>query len=90
MIIIRGFFCSLALLVLAVLYVGLVVSALIAILAGILRTVGVDQINMSIWPGVDVPVILSIPLALAVSVLLFYCSFYVKRSITFCFSMLKI
>ncbi|MGE7842781.1 hypothetical protein ACQKNX_18565 [Lysinibacillus sp. NPDC093712] len=87
---IRGFFCSLALVVLTVLYVGLVVSALIAILAGILRTVGIDQIKMSIWQGVDLPVVFSIPLALVVSGILFYCSLYVKRSITFCFSKLKI
>ncbi|MFJ7408551.1 MULTISPECIES: hypothetical protein [unclassified Lysinibacillus] len=87
---IRGFFCSLALIVLTVLYVGLVVSALLAILAGILRTVGIDQIKMSIWQGVDLPVVFSIPLALVVSGLLFYCSLYVKRSITFCFSKLKI
>lgn len=87
---IRGFFCSLALVVLTVLYVGLVVSALITILAGILRTVGIDQINMSIWQGVDLPIVFSIPLALVVSGILFYCSLYVKRSITFCFSKLKI
>ncbi len=87
---IRGFFCSLALLVLTVLYVGLVVSALIAILAGIFRTVGIDQIKMSIWQGVDLPIVFSIPLALVVSGILFYCSLYVKRSITFCFSKLKI
>ncbi|MFJ7664668.1 hypothetical protein ACIQXW_20090 [Lysinibacillus sp. NPDC097162] len=87
---IRGFFCSLALVVLTVLYVGLVVSALITILAGILRTVGIDQIKMSIWQGVDLPIVFSIPLALVVSGILFYCSLYVKRSITFCFSKLKI
>ncbi|MEK5330665.1 hypothetical protein [Lysinibacillus sp. FSL W8-0992] len=87
---IRGFFCSLALVVLTVLYVGLVVSALITILAGILRTVGIDQIKMSIWQGEDLPIVFSIPLALVVSGILFYCSLYVKRSITFCFSKLKI
>jgi len=87
---IRGFFCTLALVVLSVLYVGLVISALIVILAGILRTVGIDQIKMSIWQGVDLPVIFSIPFALVISGLLFYCSLYVKRSITFCFSKLKI
>ncbi|MFJ5766978.1 hypothetical protein ACIP9C_16630 [Lysinibacillus sp. NPDC093210] len=87
---IRGFFCSLALVVLTVLYVGLVVSGLLAILAGILRTVGIDQIKMSIWQGVDLPVVFSIPLALVVSGFLFYCSLYVKRSMTFCFSKLKI
>lgn len=87
--VIRGFFCSLALLVLIVLYIGLVVSALIAIVAGILRTLGIDQIKMSVWQDVDLPVAFSIPFALVVSCLLIFCSRYVKRSITFCFSKLQ-
>lgn len=85
----RGFFCSLALIVLAILYLGLVVSAIISILAGILRTVGIDAIKMSIWQGIDLPVVFSIPFALVISGLLFFCSLYIKRSITFCFSKLK-
>jgi len=87
--IIQAFFCSLALLVLSILYAGLVLSALLAILAGILRTFGLDQIKMSIWYGVDLPVMFSIPLALLVALLLFFCSKYVKRSIQFCFSKLR-
>ncbi|WP_374964449.1 hypothetical protein [Lysinibacillus sp. RS5] len=87
--IIQAFFCSLALLVLSVLYAGLVLSALLAMLAGILRTFGLDQIKMSIWYGVDLPVMFSIPLALLVALLLFFCSMYVKRSISFCFSKLR-
>gem|GEM_PF-408293 len=87
--IIRGFFCSLALLVLAVLYAGLILGALLSILAGILRTFGLEQIKMSIWSGIDLPVIFSIPLALLVALLLFFCSMYVKRSIQFCLSKLK-
>ncbi|MEX3746618.1 MULTISPECIES: hypothetical protein [Lysinibacillus] len=87
--IIQAFFCSLALLVLSILYAGLILSALLAILAGILRTFGLDQIKMSIWYGVDLPVMFSIPLALLVALLLFFCSIYVKRSISFCFSKLR-
>ncbi|MDM5250976.1 MULTISPECIES: hypothetical protein [unclassified Lysinibacillus] len=87
--IIQGFFCSLALLVLSVLYAGLVLSALLSIVAGILRTFGLEQIQMSIWNSVELPVAFSIPLALLVALLLFYCSMYVKRSIQFCFSKLK-
>ncbi|TDX99409.1 UNVERIFIED_CONTAM: hypothetical protein BJ099_11624 [Lysinibacillus xylanilyticus] len=87
--IVQSFFCSLALLVLSVLYVGLVLSALLSILAGILRTFGLEQIKMGIWYGVELPVIFSIPLALLVSLLLFFCSIYVKRSILFCFSKLR-
>lgn len=68
--IILAFFCSLATLVLSILYAGLMVSAILSILAGILRTVGFEQIKMSIWQGVDLPVILSIPLSLVVS---FFC-----------------
>ncbi|MGE7695502.1 hypothetical protein ACQKNC_15505 [Lysinibacillus sp. NPDC094177] len=80
--IIQSFFYSMALLVLSVLYVGLVLSALLSILAGILRTLGLEQIQMGIWYGVELPVIFSIPLALLVSLLLFFCSIYVKRSIS--------
>jgi len=88
--VIRGFFCTLTLMVLTILYGGLVVSALIAILASILRTLGVDQLKMSIWQGVDVPVAFSIPFALVFACLLFYCSIHVKRAISFCFSKLNI
>ncbi|MFE3576954.1 hypothetical protein [Lysinibacillus sp. NPDC059133] len=87
--IIQGFFCSLALLVLSILYAGLVLSALLSIVAGILRTFGLEQIQMSIWNGVELPIAFSIPLALLVSLLLFFCSVYIKRSIQFCFSKLK-
>ncbi|QPQ33025.1 hypothetical protein [Lysinibacillus sp. JNUCC 51] len=87
--IIQGFFCSLALLVLSVLYTGLIISALISIVAGILRTFGLEQIQMSIWSDIELPIAFSIPLALLVSLLLFFCSMYIKRSIQFCYSKLK-
>ncbi|MGN4123552.1 hypothetical protein ACMGD3_00655 [Lysinibacillus sphaericus] len=86
---IRSFFCLLATLVLSVLYGGLILSAVLLILAGILRTVGYDQLKMSIWQGVDLPIVLSIPLSLVVSFLLFIASLYVKRSLVFCYSQLK-
>ncbi|MFJ7186436.1 hypothetical protein [Lysinibacillus xylanilyticus] len=87
--IVQSFFCSLVLLVLSVLYAGLVLSALISIVAGILRTFGLEQIQMSIWKGVELPIGFSIPLALLVSLLLFFCSMYIKRAIQFYFSKLR-
>lgn len=87
--IIQGFFCLLAIPVLSVLYVGLIVSALLSILAGILRTFGLQELEMSIWPGISLPIALSIPFSLLFSLLFFYCSIYVKRSIPFCVSKLK-
>ena len=69
--------------VLSVLYVGLLLSAGLSILAGFLRTFGVDQIKMGIWYGVDLPVMFSIPFALLVALLLFFCATYIKRSIVF-------
>lgn len=87
--IIQGFFCLLAIPVLSVLYVGLIVSALLSILAGVLRTFGLQEIGMSMWPGVSLPIALSIPFSLLFSLLFFYCSIYVKRSIPFCVSKLK-
>ncbi|WP_141904563.1 hypothetical protein [Lysinibacillus sp. Y5S-8] len=88
--ILQAFFCSLALIVLSVLYIGLLVSAVLSILAGILRTFGLDQIKMSIWYDVDLPILFSIPLALLVAVLLFLCATYIKRSMVFCLSKLRI
>lgn len=87
--IIQSFFCLLAIPVLSILYVGLMASALISILAGILRTFGLDKIEMSIWQDVNIPVPLSIPFSLIVSILLFFSSLYVKRSMTFCISKLR-
>ncbi|MFL1998227.1 hypothetical protein VYF65_004027 [Lysinibacillus irui] len=86
----QAFFCSLALVVLSVLYIGLLLSAILSIFAGFLRTFGLDQIKMSIWYGVDIPIIFSIPLALLVAVLLFFCATYIKRSIVFCISNLRV
>ena len=87
--IIQAFFCLLAIPVLSILYVGLMASALISISAGILRTFGLDKIEMSIWQDVNIPVPLSIPFSLIVSILLFFSSLYVKRSMTFCISKLR-
>lgn len=59
-------------------------------LGGFLRTFGVDQIKMGIWYGVDLPVMFSIPFALLVALLLFFCATYIKRSIVFCLSIIRI
>ncbi|MFD3449431.1 hypothetical protein ACFDTO_33170 [Microbacteriaceae bacterium 4G12] len=83
------FLYSLTIPVLSVLYVGLILSALLSMFAGILRTFGLEQIKMGIWPGVDLPVAFSIPLALVVSFFLVIGSLYVKRLIKFCISNLK-
>lgn len=80
-----SFLLSLSIPVLSVLYLGMILSALLSILAGILRTIGFEQIEMSIWQGIELPVALSIPLSIVVSFLLFKGSLYVKRSISFCF-----
>lgn len=87
--IILAFFISLSIPVLFVLYVGLILSAIISILAGLFRTIGFEQIEMSIWNGMELPVSLSIPLSLIVSSLLIIVSVYIKRSIKFCVSHLK-
>ncbi|WP_284141816.1 MULTISPECIES: hypothetical protein [unclassified Virgibacillus] len=86
---IYSFFYLLIIPVLSVLYAGLIISATISILAGILRTFGFDQIKMSIWYGIDLPVALSIPLAIIVSAFLFVCSRYIKRLIIFCVTSLR-
>ncbi|WP_102273446.1 hypothetical protein [Cytobacillus massiliigabonensis] len=80
-----SFLMSLTIPVLSVLYLGMMLSALISIFAGILRTIGFEQIKMSIWHGIDLPIALSIPVSLIVSFLLYRGSLYVKRSIKFCF-----
>ena len=87
--IIYPFFYLLTIPVLFVLYVGLIVSTIISMSAGILRTFGFEQIKMSIWRGIDLPISLSIPLAMIVSFLLITSSLYVKRLLNFCFSNLR-
>lgn len=86
---IRTFWYLLTIPVLSVLYLGMILSALISMIAGILRTFGFEQIKMSIWHNVALPVVLSIPLSLVVSFLLIIGSLYVKRSIKFCVSNLR-
>ncbi|MBR3121630.1 MULTISPECIES: hypothetical protein [Oceanobacillus] len=76
--------------VLYVLYVGLMLCALLILLAGILRTFGIEQIQMSIWQGIELPAVLSIPISLAVSILLVICSLYVRRSIRYCIVRIRI
>lgn len=87
---IGGFILILAIPVLSVLYAGLILSACISVVAGILRTLGFHQLQMSIGPEYNLPVYLSIPFALLVASLLFFASVYVKRSIRSCMSSLKI
>lgn len=86
---IRTFLYLLTIPVLSVLYLGMILSALISMIAGILRTFGFEQIKMSILHNVALPVVLSIPLSLVVSFLLIIGSLYVKRSIKFCVSNLR-
>ena len=76
--------------VLYVLYVGLMLCALLILLAGILRTFGIEQIQMSIWQGIELPAVLSIPISLAVSILLIIGSLYVRRSIRYCIVRIRI
>lgn len=78
------FFLYQALLVLSVLYAGLLLSALLSISAGILRTFGIRQIGMSIWYNIELPILLSIPVAVLFAYLLFICSRYVKTAIKYC------
>ncbi|WP_096186361.1 hypothetical protein [Evansella halocellulosilytica] len=83
------FFYLLTIPVLSILYVGLIVSTIISMLAGILRTFGFEQIRMGIWPGIDLPVPLSIPFAIIVSFILIIILLYVKRLINLCVSSLR-
>lgn len=79
----KKFVLLLSLPVLAVLYVGLLVSALLAALAGVLRAFGMEAIEISIWPDLTVPPIFSLPFALIVSLLLLFCAKYIKRLIKY-------
>ncbi|KGR76347.1 hypothetical protein [Ureibacillus sinduriensis] len=86
---VRTFFYFLTIPVLFVLYLGLILSAFLISIAGILRTIGFEQIKMSIWHNVAIPVSLSIPISLIVSFLLIIGSFYIKRLIKHCVSHLN-
>lgn len=80
---IRIFFYSLILPILSIVYLGLALSAVISMIAGILRTIGFEQIKMSIWHNISLPVGLSIPFSLVVSFLLIIASIYIKQVIKF-------
>ncbi|MBN8233853.1 hypothetical protein JF544_01280 [Halobacillus kuroshimensis] len=58
--------------VIVVLYVGLLFSAFIAVISGVLRASGIESIPMSILPGVTMPVWLSMPMAVIVAGLLLW------------------
>ncbi|WP_338751361.1 hypothetical protein [Bacillus sp. FJAT-52991] len=83
---VKNFVLVLTLPVLAVLYVGLLISALLAALAGLLRTLGVEAVQINIWPDIAVPPILSLPCTLLVSLLLLFCAKYIKHLIKFIYS----
>jgi uncharacterized membrane protein len=61
--------------------VGLIGSAILSFLAGFLRTIGLEAIKINFWYNNPVPTMLSLPFALIVSLLLFFCSRYIKRLI---------
>ncbi|CRK85014.1 hypothetical protein BN000_05073 [Neobacillus massiliamazoniensis] len=81
MIILKKFFYFLSFPVLFVLYVGIIGSAILSFLAGFLRTIGFESIKINFWYNIPVPTMLSLPFSLIVSLLLFFCSRYVKRLI---------
>ena len=55
---------------LAVLSVGLFVSAVAALFGGLLRTLGFSIIQMTIWSGVEIPVAFSLPMSILVASIL--------------------
>ncbi|UQZ75045.1 hypothetical protein C2I17_11025 [Niallia circulans] len=80
---IRSFLYLLAIPVLFILYIALIFSAIFSLTAGILRTFGFEQITMTIWKDINLPVILSIPFSLILSIILLIVCIYVKRSIAY-------
>ncbi|MFU0791895.1 hypothetical protein JNUCC74_11350 [Cerasibacillus sp. JNUCC 74] len=77
------FFAALGLFVLVVLYVSLIGTAIFGLGGSILRTMGVDQIEMTFMPNTPIPRFLSIPVMLVVAFVLFTIAKYVKRAIEF-------
>lgn len=77
------FFAALSLLVFVVLYVSLIGTAIIGLSGSVLRTMGVEQIEMTFMPNTPIPRFLSIPVMLVVVFVLLTISKYVKRAIEF-------
>ncbi|MGE6256392.1 hypothetical protein ACQKCU_00585 [Heyndrickxia sporothermodurans] len=75
--------------ILTVLYVGLFISMIFAVVAAVLRTVGMDMIKMNIWYEQPIPVALSIPAAVLFSLLLLYCLKYIKRALKYSLTKIK-
>lgn len=68
--IVNGFGALLIVPILSVLSVGLLVCSIIVILGGMLRTFGMDFLQMNIGSGLEIPQILSLPVALVTALLL--------------------
>jgi len=65
--------------VLFVLYIGLFISAIIAVVFGFLRAFGFEGIDMSLFPQTSLPAVLSIPVSFLTGFLLVMAALYIKR-----------
>ncbi|MFD1908359.1 hypothetical protein ACFSQ7_36710 [Paenibacillus rhizoplanae] len=75
----KGFVILFALPVLGVWVAGSFICAVIAPIAGLLRTFGVSAIGMNLTPSYSVPVILSLPFSLVLAFLLLLSFYYTRR-----------
>ncbi|WP_405109968.1 hypothetical protein MHH28_32340 [Paenibacillus sp. FSL K6-1217] len=85
----KGFVILFALPVLGTWLVGSFVCALMAPIAGLLRTFGVSAVGMRLTPSYSVPEALSLPFGLLVGFLLALSFYYTRRLLRKCIAFIK-
>lgn len=85
----KGFVILFALPVLATWLVGSFVCAIIAPIAGLLRTFGFSAVGMRLTPTYSVPEFLSLPYGLVVGLLLAWSFYHTRRLLRKCVAFIK-
>lgn len=68
---------------------GSAICAVIAPIAGVLRTLGVSGIGMRISPGYSLPVMFSIPFSLGLALVLVISFYYTRRLLRICLKFIQ-
>ncbi|OMD97605.1 hypothetical protein BSK64_28390 [Paenibacillus odorifer] len=75
--------------ILSVWAAGSVVCAIIAPIGGVLGIIGIQGIGLNAFPDYDLPNILSLPIGLCLSLLLFISFYYTRRLLRGCLHFIK-
>jgi hypothetical protein len=85
----KGLVSLFALPILSVWLVGSALCAGIAVIGGLLGTLGVPGIGLSMYSGQELPNILSLPVGAGLAAVLLISSYYTRRLLLWCLRYLK-